>query len=102
MFGYSSAASESLGKWAGLAFVPDYDTHTHSVVSGHAYATINELVGEAKRLGRRLIAVTDHGPAMEHAPGNIYFRMVPYTKVTGQTSWSCLGVRPTSFRPMAK
>lgn len=40
------------------------DLHTHSVASGHAYSTINELAAMARERGLQAIAVTDHGPAI--------------------------------------
>jgi putative hydrolase len=40
------------------------DLHTHTLMSGHAYSTIDELVRAAKDRGLDAIAVTDHGPNM--------------------------------------
>ncbi len=40
------------------------DTHTHSVASGHAYSTIDELAKGARRRGLRGFVLTDHGPGM--------------------------------------
>jgi putative hydrolase len=40
------------------------DTHTHSVASGHAYSTIDELAKGARRRGLSGFVLTDHGPAM--------------------------------------
>ena len=44
------------------------DVHTHTVASTHGYSTINENAAAAKALGMKLLAVTDHGPAMPDAP----------------------------------
>lgn len=49
------------------------DTHTHTLASGHAYSTIQEMAFEANRKGLELIALTEHGPSMEGAPNRIYF-----------------------------
>lgn len=49
------------------------DTHTHTIASTHAYATITEMTAEAARLGLYAIAVTDHGPDMPGAPQKWYF-----------------------------
>jgi putative hydrolase len=49
------------------------DTHTHSLSSGHAYSTIQEMALEAKTNGIKMFAVTDHAPAMEGAPTWLYF-----------------------------
>lgn len=40
------------------------DTHTHSVASGHAYSTVEEMARAAKRRGLAGFVLTDHGPAM--------------------------------------
>jgi putative hydrolase len=40
------------------------DTHTHSISSGHAYSTIDELAKGARRRGLKGFVLTDHGPAM--------------------------------------
>ncbi len=45
------------------------DTHTHSVASGHAYSTIDELARGARRRGLRGFVLTDHGPGM---PGSTH------------------------------
>lgn len=56
------------------------DTHTHSVASGHAYSTIDENVRWAAEKGLRLLALTDHAPAMENTACHAYFanlRVIP-------------------------
>ncbi len=49
------------------------DTHTHTVASTHAYATITEMTAEAAKLGLYAIAITDHGPDMPGSPQRWYF-----------------------------
>ncbi len=49
------------------------DLHTHTVASTHGYSTINENAAAAAALGMRLLAVTDHGPAMPDAPHRWHF-----------------------------
>ncbi len=49
------------------------DTHTHTLVSGHAYSTVQENARAAKAKGLAAFAVTDHGPAMLGAPTRVYF-----------------------------
>lgn len=44
------------------------DIHTHTISSGHAYSTLLENCSEAAKKGLRLIAMTDHGPAMPGGP----------------------------------
>ncbi len=50
------------------------DTHCHTLSSGHAYSTIGEMAQSAFKKGLKLIAMTDHGPAMPDAPGVTFFR----------------------------
>jgi len=40
------------------------DLHVHTVASGHAYSTVEEITKEASKKGLKLIALTDHGPAL--------------------------------------
>lgn len=49
------------------------DMHTHSLVSGHAYSTLQENIQVAAARGLQYLATTEHGPAMPGAPGAIYF-----------------------------
>ena len=63
-----SGASENIPELAIVA-----DMHTHSVASGHAYSTVNELVLAAAGLGLRGLALTDHGPALPGGPPRSHF-----------------------------
>ncbi len=36
------------------------DMHTHTVASGHAYNTINEMAHAAARTGLELLGITEH------------------------------------------
>ena len=49
------------------------DTHTHSIASGHAYSTIQEIAAAAGKKGMEIIAITDHGPTMEGTTSIYYF-----------------------------
>ncbi|HHX25068.1 MAG TPA: phosphatase [Firmicutes bacterium] len=56
------------------------DLHTHTVASGHAYCSVNEMVQAAADIGLEMIAITDHGPNMPGGPHLYYFgnlRVVP-------------------------
>jgi putative hydrolase len=56
------------------------DLHTHTLASGHAYSTINELATAASQIGLQAIAMTDHGPAMPGGPHRYHFcalRFIP-------------------------
>ena len=52
---------------------PSVDLHTHTVASGHAYCTVNELVERAIKLGLEAIAITDHGPGLPDGPHVYHF-----------------------------
>ncbi|MDL2324772.1 PHP domain-containing protein [Ruminococcaceae bacterium OttesenSCG-928-A16] len=49
------------------------DLHTHTSVSHHALSTLHEMVEQAKSLGLKTIAITDHAPAMPDSPHLWYF-----------------------------
>ena len=56
------------------------DMHNHTISSGHAYSTVQEIALEASNKGLKYIGITDHGPSMQGAPniwhiGNL--RVVP-------------------------
>jgi len=50
------------------------DTHTHTLVSGHAYNTIKEMVSTASEKGLQLLAITDHAPTMPGTCHEFYFQ----------------------------
>lgn len=53
------------------------DTHTHTLVSGHAYSTITENMLHASKIGLRFLACTDHTTLMPGAPHEFYFLNLP-------------------------
>jgi putative hydrolase len=56
------------------------DMHTHTVASGHAYSTVNELARAARRKGLKALAITDHGPSLPGGPHLYHFgamRFIP-------------------------
>lgn len=50
-----------------------FDLHNHTVASGHAYSTIEEIAARAKDRGLQLVGIADHGPAMPGGPHLYYF-----------------------------
>jgi len=44
-------------------------------MSGHAFCTVNECIQAAQNNKMTLIAITDHGPSMEHSAHEGYFEM---------------------------
>ncbi len=56
------------------------DMHTHTIASGHAYSTVNEMAEAAGRKGLQAMALTDHGPALPGGPHLYHFgamRFIP-------------------------
>lgn len=49
------------------------DTHVHTVASGHAYSTIDEIAKVATIKGLEIIAITDHAPSMPGGAHEYYF-----------------------------
>lgn len=49
------------------------DTHSHTLVSGHAYSTIREMAEMAREHGMEAIAFTEHAPDMPGSCGMFYF-----------------------------
>ena len=49
------------------------DTHCHTIASTHAYSTAYENIQEAKKMGLKFIAITDHSGDMPGSPGPWYF-----------------------------
>lgn len=52
----------------------EVDTHTHTIASGHAYSTLAENIAAAAARGIKLLALTEHGPAMPGSPHIWFFR----------------------------
>jgi len=46
----------------------EVDTHTHTVLSGHAQSTLIENAAAAAKAGVKGIVLTDHGPSVQSAP----------------------------------
>jgi len=49
------------------------DTHSHTIMSGHAYSTLQEMMMAAAKKGLQALAITEHGPTMPGTCGDIYF-----------------------------
>ena len=49
------------------------DTHTHTLMSGHAASTAMEHIMVAKQKGLRFLAITDHTGIMPGSPNEVYF-----------------------------
>lgn len=50
------------------------DVHTHTVMSGHAYSTLQEMVTAAKEKNLEILGITEHAPGIPGTCDPIYFR----------------------------
>lgn len=49
------------------------DLHCHTIVSGHAYSTMEEMISKAKDKGIKVLGVSDHAPSMPGSTNVFYF-----------------------------
>lgn len=59
------------------------DLHTHTIASGHAYNTMNEMIEAALKKGLEIYAITEHAPRMNGSCTEMYFqnfRILPREK----------------------
>lgn len=49
------------------------DLHTHSIVGGHCYSTIQENITAAKEKGLAVYGISEHAPAMPGGPHKFFF-----------------------------
>ncbi|PLY12731.1 MAG: phosphatase [Desulfuromonas sp.] len=59
---------------------PETDLHIHTVASGHAFSTINEIALAAANRGLLAVGMTDHGPSLPGGPHAYHFaslRFIP-------------------------
>lgn len=50
------------------------DAHTHTVASGHAYSSLQEMVRAAADKGIQVLGITEHGPSVPGTCPLLYFR----------------------------
>lgn len=56
----------------------EIDTHTHTVLSGHAHSTLIENAAAAARIGLKGFVMTDHGPSIPAAPPDFNLSTLGY------------------------
>ena len=49
------------------------DAHMHTIASGHAYSTLNEMIASGKSKKLKLIGITEHTNKMPGTCHEIYF-----------------------------
>lgn len=59
---------------AGICMKYTADMHTHTLASGHAYNTINEMIRAAAEKNLEMIGITEHAPAMPGSTNVYYFQ----------------------------
>jgi len=50
------------------------DGHTHTIASGHAFSTLQEMAQAAAGKGLKLLGITEHSPGVPGSCNPIYFR----------------------------
>lgn len=54
----------------------ELDVHTHTVASGHAFSTLQEMAQAAADKGLKLLGITEHSPGIPGTCDPIYFRNI--------------------------
>jgi len=54
--------------------IPLLDVHTHTVASGHAFSTVQEMAQTAAQKGLQILGITEHAPGIPGTCHPIYFR----------------------------
>ena len=52
----------------------ELDVHTHTVASGHAFSSLQEMAQAAAGKGLKLLGITEHAPSIPGTCNPIYFR----------------------------
>lgn len=52
----------------------ELDVHTHTIASGHAFSTLQEMVKVAADKGLKVLGITEHSPGIPGTCNPIYFR----------------------------
>lgn len=52
------------------------DVHTHTIMSGHAFSTLQEMIAAAQEKNLKILGVTEHGPGIPGTCHPIYFRNI--------------------------
>ena len=52
------------------------ETHSHTIVSTHAYSTLQENIKATREAGMKGVCITNHAPAIPDAPPEVHFVML--------------------------
>ena len=50
------------------------DAHTHTIASGHAYSSLQEMARAAADMGLEVLGITEHGPSVPGTCPTLYFK----------------------------
>lgn len=50
------------------------DVHTHTIMSGHAFSTLSEMIAAAQARGLKILGVTEHSPTIPGSCCWLYFK----------------------------
>lgn len=56
----------------------EVETHSHTIVSKHAYSTLQENIKATKDARMRGLCMTNHAPAIPDAPGEVHFTCLKF------------------------
>ncbi len=56
----------------------DVETHSHTIVSEHAYSTLQENIKATRDAGMHGLCMTNHAPAIPDAPGEVHFSCLKF------------------------
>ena len=54
----------------------ELDVHTHTIASGHAFSTLQEMAQAAADKGLKVLGITEHSPGVPGTCHPIYFRFL--------------------------
>ena len=63
----------------------ELDVHTHTIASGHAFSTLQEMAQAAADKGLKVLGITEHSPGVPGTCHPIYFRNLHVVP----RRWSC-------------
>lgn len=68
------------------------DSHTHTLMSGHAYSSIGEMIAAGRAKGLKLLAFTEHAPGMADTTSAAYFSNLKIMPRRRDGMWTLYGV----------
>jgi len=55
---------------------PLLDVHTHTIQSGHAYSSLQEMVQRASQIGLEILGITEHAPSIPGTVDPLYYKNI--------------------------